>query len=341
MSSYKTKFPIMEEYYQQRAEADRYYQKFQEEHLEAGLRYWPSQSRIKVHKKDHVSGQMNEIVYGTCLRRSYYACIGEPITEEVGDRVRETHDYGNIVEEVVAQRLSDLQGYQRIFPNINGKKLRFKNKGVSGEADLVMRHIETDTLIGIDIKTYDGFWACKELHGYQVAKSFYKSASPFIRKYLDKARKHPNPEFTAPGKPKEDNVLQCMLYLHEFKSSDIKIWKLIYIGRDKAPTAEFDIELEKIKDKHYAKVNGEVWKDFTVEGIYQSFSELAIAHKREEAPARDYEPEYDSDKLLKDPSTPNWMKEKIKAGETIRHWRCQFCPFLKKCLEDRDNELFV
>lgn len=328
----------MDEFEKQYVEAEKTRKEFVKNHTEPGARYWPSMARIETKVYDSLGIPETKVI-GNCLRRNYYHCTGEEESSELSPRVALAADIGNLVEDLFGQRVGDLKNFQRIFPDINGNKLRYRKAGISGEADLVLKYLPTKELFGVEMKTYDGFWAAKELMGYQKAKEIFGSASAYVRKYLDDKRRIINPEFIAPGRPKESHLLQTLLYLEEFKKSGIKLWKIIYIGRDKAPRVEFDVSLKEIDKKHYAVVNGELYKDYCVEEIFNSFNKLAIAIKQGNPPPPDFVPEYDSDQILKDPNIPKWKKDKVKNGETIRDWKCSYCPFLEKCLDDL-NQVF-
>jgi hypothetical protein len=191
------------------------------------------------------------------------------------------------------------------------------------------------------MKSYDGPWAAMELAGYSKAKSAYRGAMPYIRKYLDKSRKQPNPQLTKEPFPKVDNLLQSMLYLSEFWNEGIRLWKLIYVARDKGPEAEHDVSLyTEPGGPTMAMVNGIARPTITIEGIHVRFKALKEHVEMDRIPPRDYVPEYDSDVILDNDAFPKWVQEKIKSGQVHRSWRCDFCAFLGKCLSEPGDAPF-
>lgn len=341
---YESEFPILEEYNKQRQAANSILNEFKLNHSEASPRYWPSMASVVSIKYGPNKQEIRE-VFGNCLRQNFYFIKNEQSTEALSFRATDSADLGSIIESILAQKLGDLQGYQRIFPDINGNKLKYRRNGISGEVDLVVRHLKTNKLIGIEVKSYDGFWAAKELAGVPTALQYYGSASAYIHKYIPingKKTKIPNPDYNLTGSPKIKHLLQTILYLDEFTKSGIELFKIIYKPRDRGPDVEFDIKLWKCEEtqEKYPMVNGVVYKHLPVSGIYKRFTELAEYVTANILPPKDYTPLYDNKQILANPA--NFKARQIKMAEdgmTIRDWNCQYCPFLSKCLTDDAKDI--
>lgn len=357
-SSYQTPFDIMTDLDRAREEAEKVHQVLQATHVDNNARLWPSMASLK-REILGPGGQRTTQMVGACLRKSWYHSTGVASTEKRSQRAADSAELGTIAERVYLERFRAVPGYRTIYPNINGDKLRYRRAltsccqpegaerflrdsnltghSISAEVDLIIQHIETLTLLGIEMKTYDGAYAAIDLCGYEKAAEAYGSACPYVAKFLDKGRKVLNPKRLAKPFPKEDNLLQTMLYLDEFWKDQIHLWKLIYVARDKGPRAEFDISLTRINDETFPVVNGEVCPNYPLSQVYARFAELAECITKNILPPRDYQPEYDSEKLLSDPETTDKLRKKLEAGFIHRDWRCSFCPFLTKCLEDGDG----
>lgn len=342
---YESEFPILREYNKQRQSANEILSQFRLNHTEASERYWPSMASIASVGCDS-SGRKTVTIYGNCLRQNFYASTNQQPTEGMSVRASDSADLGNLIEEILSSKLGDLQGFQRIFPDINGNKLKYRRNGISGEVDLVVRHLKTNKLIGIEVKSYDGFWAAKELVGVPEATKAYGSASAYVAKFISsngKRTKIPNPEYNTTGRPKIKHLLQTMLYLDEFAKSGITLFKIIYKARDRGPDVEFDIELwsDGATPEKYPKINGVIDLSLPLSGIYQRFTDLAVAVKSGELPKRDFVPLYDNNIIKNNPG--RFAARQVKMAEDnipVRDWQCQFCPFLSKCLEDDNTSLF-
>ena len=115
---------------------------------------------------------------------------------------------------------------------------------------------------------------------------------------------------THKGRPKLEHVLQTLIYINEIRTGnvlkqviasavadkannkrnrvritednlalvkdDAQIYgKICYETRDTCETVEFDVEIyEDFDGSHYPQIDGEVWKIFTVESIYERYETL-------------------------------------------------------------------
>ena len=361
---YRSPFPLLDATYQSLQNASIEDSKLRVAHSENGDAFWPSAASI-VYRVTSRGGFVYDKVEGTCLRQAAYKMLRVPETDETSPTSMRIMAIGTVAEEIYKEWFHGVDGYRVVFPDIRGKKLRFNSVfhdiRVRGEVDLIMEHVETGTRFGVEMKTYEGSIAAANLCGADIAKETHKTWIP--PDYIDDR---------APF-PKIQNLLQAMLYLQEFWKDGIHLWKIIYAARDKGPDTSFDITLADINGKRVAVVNGKPYTEFTLEGIYDRYTELKKYLDTNVLPPRDYVPEYDPDFLitgsvssLKGSSNPRIIaahelwKEKLdyRAGnprgkktqaEIYRDamadgksdWQCNYCPFRDKCVNEiSDHSLF-
>jgi hypothetical protein len=288
---------------------------------------------------------------------------GQSVTDFPDPKMYDIWDLGNAAENIYVDRFRGLDRYRMVYPNMNDDKLKFGNPetGLSGEVDIIIQDKETGTFIGVEMKSYYGFYGAMDVAGYELAKSAFGAGAAYIR--------NDDPRKTAPGKPKTQNLLQACLYLEEFFDSDVmpvKIFKLIYVARDKGPTVEFDITLVEHEGKRCAQVDGVVYPEINLEGIHKRYNKLQEYVDKGKLPPKDYVLEYDPDYLLTGimpPDISDWHKikhmdwrdevnrkansAKSKPAKTRIHnsaqsvvkrdWQCTYCPYMSRCQIDTSN----
>jgi hypothetical protein len=333
---YKSPAPLLEDTYSSLQKAIQEDARMKSIHSDQGTSLWPSAASIEYTELDPATGEIKTKVDGACLRQSFYRMTRVEPTESDSVRSLRVTTLGQLAEDIYRKWFHAVPGYRVVFPDINGKKLRFHNKttGISGEVDLVLQLIETGMFFGVDMKTYDGPDAAIDLVGYNAAKKAYRSNMRYVRKGDPKKVQEPF--------PKVPNLLQVMLYLEEFWEYPIHLWKLIYGARDKGPDAEFDISLGTHNGERVPIVNGKMYTQFTLKGIYDRYAKLTESIQSNTLPPRDYVPEYSSYEITNG-NYPKWMKDKV-AGKlkddddpVVRDWRCQYCSYLGQCLGEPSN----
>ena len=327
-----------------------------------GGRFWPSSASIG--RLETSRNCTYEVIDGACMRNSYYRMTGQSVTDFPDPRMYDIWDLGNAAENIYVERFRGLNDWRLVFPNMGNDKLKFSGpeRGLSGEADIIVQHKETGINVGIEMKSYYGFWGAMEVAGYELARAAYGAGAAYLR--------NDDPRKTAPGKPKTVNLLQTCLYLEEFWDSaalPIKVWKIIYVARDKGPTVEFDVTLVEHEGKRCAQVDGVVYPDINLEAIHARYQTLGEYVDKGELPPRDYVIEYDADYILtgklpmnmstwqkvkhmdwKDAvnkkvnnakSAVNKKKYKADAQSVMkRDWNCDYCPYLSRCQQDEGQE---
>ena len=361
---YKSPFPLLDATYSTLQGAAKEDAKLRSLHSENTDAFWPSSASL-TYTTSSKTGFIYEKVEGGCLRQTAYKMKRVLETDATSPTSMRIMAIGTLAEDIYKEWFHGVDGYRVVFPDIRGKKIRFnsvyRDIRVRGEVDLIMEHIETGTRFGVEMKTYEGMFAAASLCGPEIAKATYNSwISP---DYIDER---------APF-PKAQNLLQAMLYLKEFWEDGIHLWKIVYAARDKGPDTSFDITLATINNQRVAVVNGKAYPEFSLEGIYDRYTELKKHIDANTLPPRDFVPEYDPDFLLtgrisathgssnpRSVAAHQLWKEKLDAraasprskktkqeiykaamAETKSDWQCDYCPFRDRCVnEASDHSLF-
>lgn len=238
------------------------------DYVSKSARVWPSEASAILFDPSTTP------VIGGCHRKIFYRLTGEKTTSQMdavgGRRVRT----GKSVEEDVTQQAMEAglhiaSGVRHYVPSVD----------LAFELDLVVLDPATGQPVICENKSIYGYDTTKKIFGNSYQK----------------------------GKPKLEHLLQILLYINEihsgavFKSvveaavldkpnnkrnrvrttednlaivkDDAQIYgKLCYETRDTCETCEFDVEIyEDFDGLHYPVVNGDIWKIFTVESIYNRF----------------------------------------------------------------------
>jgi hypothetical protein len=220
------------------------------------------------------------LVVGKCMRQSYLRMLGRPVSDQVDAKGAWKWVTGREMEGIVV----DLA--QATDPNIyvaNGVKHYVPDIYLPFELDLVVRDPLTNRAWIAECKTYDGYYAEKEIEvkgqpklenlmqaaiyllevptGKKMKEIIYKSLED--RQRLDSlGAKHRN---------RIDANLEAVDKLSDGPTGQ----KLIYISRGEVNRTEFTIEVQEDFDgSHYPVVNGQMLKIFTVESIYERYKML-------------------------------------------------------------------
>lgn len=234
-------------------------------------RIWPSESSAILFEPEATS------VVGGCHRRVYYRLTGEKTTSQMdavgGRRVRT----GKSVEEDVT-----FQAMEAGLHVASGVRMYVPKIDLAFELDLVVLDPSTGQPVICENKSIYGYTATRDILGNKHHK----------------------------GKPKLEHVLQTLIYINEIRTGghlkqvieaalqdrpgnkrnrvvstpahvdlikdDAQIYgKICYETRDTCETCEFDVEIyEDFDGLHYPQINGDVWKIFTVESIYERFETI-------------------------------------------------------------------
>jgi hypothetical protein len=253
---------------------------------------WPSEaSAIRVDRAFYN-------IYGTCMRRAFYRMIGWPKTEEISA----DSPWKWIVGRAIEDKLTDLCTIAQFKqPNgdleslyvANGVKHYLKDLYLSIEMDVVVRDPQTSRGWIIECKSYDGYFAEKEIEKegkpkvenliqvciYLFGVKTGKRLKEIIHQSLDERIKLDanNEARRAAGEKVIPHRNRCEANVEVLeKMSDGPLGaKLVYISRGECNRNEFDIEIFKDNDGfHYPMVNGMPYRLFTIESVYDRFQTL-------------------------------------------------------------------
>jgi CRISPR/Cas system-associated exonuclease Cas4 (RecB family) len=273
--------------------------------------FYPSEASVAL-----VDEFGDHVVYGGCLRASYFRCSGE---EGIPHNARSQgiFELGKSVEEM----LVDDWKRMGIFVSHG---IRFQNPeyNLSGELDVILKDPETGIQFGVEVKSFYGYYASVEIFGNK----------------------------STVGKPKMNNLLQTLVYAWEFKK-DLDHFKLFYEDRGDGRKRSFDVRIvpEELEDStivHYPKVDNTIIKSFTIEDMYGRYQQLCNHMLQGTPPDKDFELYYTNERIEKDHSNGkisdskfNKFKKVSKRDGSVRYierdrpgdWQCSYCKFKDLC----------
>lgn len=273
---------------------------------------WPTESRV-------VLGEGNEsYVIGKCARATFYSKKQIPESNPPDARSHWIFKMGNAVEDAFKEAWKGSgilihSNYKFYDPDTN----------ISGEIDAMLQDPVTKELVGIEVKSFYGEWAAKEICGGWNWKS--RSA-----------------EVTLEGLPKTDHFLQALIYLEYWQSDKvthkIPYWKLVYLGRDHCARRDFDIYLHHEGNKTYPKIITHVFNkknelqrlerviyDYSMEDIHTHSQTPYVYLEKNILPPRDYQYYYTDDyaKFMFDTNNLSKTKyDKHLKGDKTGDWQC-------------------
>jgi hypothetical protein len=211
----------------------------------------------------------------------------------------------------------------------NSVKFYEREHVVSGELDCVVKNPRTEGLIGIEVKSFYGHYAAREIAG---------------------AKRPP-----IPGCPKRDNFLQALVYRHNYRDI-LEQYRLYYIERGNGFRVEFEVGIDPEGDDYrpfWRQIEGPYWncfstekvkRPFLVRDVYARYKELANYLRAKELPPRDYTWAMSEDEIqfrwtkgkLGKTDYEKWKKapEKVKLGD----WQCSYCDWRNQCQNDSIGE---
>lgn len=231
-------------------------------------------------------------IYGACMRKQLYRMIGWKRALET----KAESPWKWIVGRAVEEKLTDLARYQSEKAGIehiyvaNGVRLYIVDFYLPLEVDVIVKDPETNRGWIIECKTYDGYYAEKEIEKeekpkvenliqaciYLIEMANGAKLKALIAESLEERRKldELNVVKAARGEAIFQHRNRCEANLDMLgKLDDGPLGcKLVYIARGSLNRTEFDIEImEDFDGFHYPVVNGMPYKIFTIESIYDRF----------------------------------------------------------------------
>jgi len=253
-------------------------------------------------------------IVGGCLRSEYYRITGEEPTERTTPMQQMKFRMGDKMHELVTEVLTEARIIDAIETDIWIPEYR-----IHGRIDAIVADDETDNKIGVEIKSVWGY------HGKKLVIIPQRGVL----------------------EPKQDHVLQSLIYLDFFSQFGMELWKLFYIARDNGEYNEHTIKFEG-EDKHACIKSGIGgtyihYPDLKIQGIKDRFSKFWGYVNANELPPRDYVIQYNKEKLLALAEAGDLSKDdtaKAKEGRFVDKgdWRCRYCKYSSKCWDGYDGQ---
>lgn len=258
---------------------------------------YPSEASVLVTENDR------RTVEGTCMRKAYLRNTG--LAEAAPHEARSQWIFmqGKIIEEALVERWKQMG----IWVN-NSVKFYWPEYNISGELDTVLFDPVLKTNFGVEVKTFYGYNAKKQIMGNRSTAGF----------------------------PKLSQLLQTLVYAYFFKDR-LPYFKLVYFARDEVARREFNVEVREIDGKWWPVIDGEVYRKFSVNDVLDRYKDLNYHIENGILPPTDFELYWTAERVEKEnllgnvakTKYANWEKGRVKIGD----WQCSYCPFQNYCWE--------
>jgi len=250
------------------------------------------------------------VIHGRCLRQVYYRLTNTQKTNPENARAMWIFQMGLLVEAAIIEQCK--QAGIWYDDHVKWYNPEFN---LSGELDVVIRNPEEpDMLIGVEIKSFYGYYAGAQIMGTR----------------------------TQPGFPKMDQLLQTFLYVDWFKEM-IQGFKMAYMERGSMDRRDFDIEYQEVDNGSgrliYPIVNGQTFPKFSLNGIYDRYRQAWEHFQQREIPNRDYRLYYSKEEMAA--RIEQGLASQVNAKGFKRHpdrlkyrkadWQCSYCGFCNLC----------
>jgi len=267
---------------------------------EREMHFYPSEASVQAYDKH---GDM--VTYGNCLRKSYFRCSGEYEGSPYDARTQFIFAMGNAVEDLLVEQWKQMGIWVA-----NSVKWINKETNVSGELDAILREPGTGQQYGVEVKSFYGYFAEKELFGNKSQKGF----------------------------PKMGQLLQTLCYAEHFRDR-LPYFRLAYFGRDSVLRRTFKIELQDEGDVTYPVIDGEPLKSFSMNDVTARYKKLADCLETKTVPPGDFElryPDWKVEDFFKKGKVAKTNYEKFKKGKLDKNkplgdWECNYCQFKQVC----------
>lgn len=238
-----------------------------------------------------------EEVAGKCLRSVYWNCKGVKISNPMKARGARICGVGKMVEKFEVENYKQMGIWK-------GNNVKFFNEkyNISGEADCIVWDKDINSLRGVEIKS-----------GYD-----YK----FRTEVIGTATKR--------GKPKNEHLLQTMLYIDYFKFP----FNMIYIDRGNAARAEYEITLNADGTPN---IDGKkLTNGISIPRCLSRFKELEGCLADNVLPKRDFQMKYSVDRIKFLRNSGRLTKKDAEEFDKnknldIGDWNCSYCDYKDHC----------
>ena len=197
-------------------------------------------------------------------------------------------------------------------------------RGIHGEIDCVLRDPNTGENFGVEVKSFAGYNATVGIMG---------------NKYT-------------PGKPKDSQLLQTLVYTHTFREK-LPYFKMIYYARDTGERKEYDITLVSDAsdgtERLRPAIDGKPDPRFTMDDVWGRYERLAQYEAEGIIPPPDYSKRWSAEKierrwalgesLKQNPRSRNNEVAKTRYADWKRNpeknpigdWQCNYCKYAEVC----------
>lgn len=273
---------------------------------------------------------VNGNIIGACARAVYYRMKGVKTTNPMGLKAKKRAELGKEVEDSIRDRIKRAGLYES-----SSNRFYFMKYNLSGETDLIVRDPASKSLILLEIKSFYGYHAEKQIIGGWRGRGSKKIFSH--------------------GNPKDQHLLQVLVYMCHINKDSKKVdgAKILYSSRDSQEECEFDVTIVQVGTKYHAKLGkwyGDTYyewtrTDFDVEGIFKRYEFVQGMIDKNILPDKEFvrfPSKEDLNKLLisgdieqkdYDDITKYPTKDKLEKHGA---WTCMYCSFADHCSNYKD-----
>lgn len=266
---------------------------------------WPSEASVEIHKDG------KKEVLGKCHRAVYYRLTGVEPTNPPDAGSQVIFLLGNSVEAAVIEAWKQMGLWEN-----NSVKWEDRAKNLSGEYDVILR--EGDLLYGVEVKSFYGYHANKQLLGHNEGRGAKKR--------------------WIPGRPKDPHLMQASLYVAQSEGR-LAGFKLFYVSRDQCDMVEFNITIDK---DGVIYINGYPETRFTLDDIYDRYKKMNEYVDNDIKPAREFKLKHTDEEVealfaagkISKTAHGDHMSGKKKYVD----WHCSYCDYKDHCWKvDKDE----
>ncbi len=263
-------------------------------------RFYPSEASVQIHDEH---GDL--VTHGGCLRASYFRLSGEFEGTPHDARSEFIFAQGNFVEDMLVRLWKEMGVWVA-----NSVKFVDYENNISGELDAILAEPPSGQLYGVEVKSFYGYFAERELFGNRSVKAF----------------------------PKMGQLLQTLIYLNHFEER-LPFFRMAYFARDSVKRRTFKIELHHEGNMKFPVVEGEIVRTFTIEDIMDRYKQLRTHLDTKTVPPNDFELHF-ADAKIEDYRVKGkvaktkyeaWKAGRLKSHEKIGDWQCNYCRYKETC----------
>jgi len=192
----------------------------------------------------------------------------------------------------------------------SNKKFYWAEHNISGELDAVLTEPDTGIMYGVEVKSFYGYYAGKQILGNKSQK----------------------------GEPKETQLLQTLVYAYYFKDR-LPYFRMFYMERGDGQVKEFIISVKEVGGVWYPVIDGQLQSLYSMDDVIERYQMLNEYVNNENLPPRDYDKIWTNARVEMEREHDNigktryakWQKDKKKYP--IGDWNCQYCNYKEFCYE--------